>query len=264
LTQKKGYIDLSKKKVNVSDINQCKEKFRQGKLVHTILVTIAAKNNIDLEKLYQDIAWPLARKFNTAYEALRIAVIEPDKIFKEIQINDDLKSKFLAEVKRRLAPQPVKIRADFEITCFSYEGIDGIKAALAEGKTKSTSSVDLQFQVLSAPVYMAIANTPDKNEGIKIMKDALALIEAKIKEKKGSYLLKEEPRVVGDKGEKEIEVLVRQLEKSKEGVSSDEEDNEEAMNVVVDGVDEDNPDAKEKGDDDDEDEDDEEEDGKEK
>ncbi len=39
---------------------------------------------------------------------------------------------------------------------------------------------------------MAIANTPDKNEGIKIMNEALQVIEAKIKEKKGSYLLKEQ------------------------------------------------------------------------
>jgi translation initiation factor 2 alpha subunit (eIF-2alpha) len=37
-------------------------------------------------------------------------------------------------IGRRLAPQPFKLRADVEVTCFAYEGIDAIKAALKEGE----------------------------------------------------------------------------------------------------------------------------------
>jgi translation initiation factor 2 alpha subunit (eIF-2alpha) len=33
-----------------------------------------------------------------------------------------------------MAPQPVKIRADFELTCFKEEGIDALKAALLAAK----------------------------------------------------------------------------------------------------------------------------------
>jgi hypothetical protein len=36
-------------------------------------------------------------------------------------------------VAMRLTPQPVKVRSDFEVTCFAYEGIDAIKAALMKG-----------------------------------------------------------------------------------------------------------------------------------
>lgn len=39
----------------------------------------------------------------------------------------------MAEIKRRLTPQPVRIRAEFEITCFSYDGIDAVKEALRAG-----------------------------------------------------------------------------------------------------------------------------------
>jgi len=102
---------------------------------------------------------------------------------------------------------------------------------------------------------MAIANTTEKNEGIKVMTEALQTIEAKIKEKKGNYLLKEAPRVVGDKGDKDIQDMIKQLEQ-KVVSDSDEEDNDEAMNVDIEGVDEDTPktggneDDDEEGDDD--------------
>jgi translation initiation factor 2 subunit 1 len=33
-----------------------------------------------------------------------------------------------------MAPQPVKIRTDFELTCFTYEGIDALKEALLTAK----------------------------------------------------------------------------------------------------------------------------------
>ena len=54
-----------------------------------------------------------------------------------MDISAVIKNDLLTYIKRRLAPQPVKIRADIEVTCFTYEGIDAIKAALGEGEDKS-------------------------------------------------------------------------------------------------------------------------------
>lgn len=36
----------------------------------------------------------------------------------------------LKNIKRRMTPQPLKIRADVEMTCFQYDGIEHIKAAI--------------------------------------------------------------------------------------------------------------------------------------
>lgn len=44
-----------------------------------------------------------------------------------MDIQPEMIASVLSYVKRRLAPQPVKIRADIEVTCFNYEGIDAIK-----------------------------------------------------------------------------------------------------------------------------------------
>lgn len=50
----------------------------------------------------------------------------------------------MSEIKRRMAVQPLKIRADFELTCFSYEGIDAIKEALKAGMSKCPANLEIK------------------------------------------------------------------------------------------------------------------------
>lgn len=51
-----------------------------------------------------------------------------------VQVHDGL----LKNIKRRMTPQPVKIRADVELTCFQYDGIEHIKAAMKAAEAQGT------------------------------------------------------------------------------------------------------------------------------
>ena len=45
-----------------------------------------------------------------------------------------------------MAPTPVKLRADFEITCFTYEGVDALRDSLLVAKravNEETFKVDV-------------------------------------------------------------------------------------------------------------------------
>ena len=55
---------------------------------------------------------------------------DPDDVFKDMNISDEHKNELILNIKKKMAPQPVKIRADFEMTCFTKEGVDGIKEAI--------------------------------------------------------------------------------------------------------------------------------------
>jgi len=50
-----------------------------------------------------------------------------------LEVDEEIKKELFEEIKKRLAPKPVPIRADFDITCFSYDGISAIKKALLAG-----------------------------------------------------------------------------------------------------------------------------------
>jgi len=45
-----------------------------------------------------------------------------ENIFDGIEVSEEIKNALVSYVKRRLAPQPVKIRGDIEVSCFNYEG----------------------------------------------------------------------------------------------------------------------------------------------
>lgn len=40
----------------------------------------------------------------------------------------------IESISRKMAPTPVKLRADFELTCFTYEGIDALRDSLLAAK----------------------------------------------------------------------------------------------------------------------------------
>ena len=72
--KEKGYIDLSKRRVSPEDIIKCEERFQKGKMVTSIMRHVAEKTKTPMETLYQDIGWPLNKKYGHAVDAFRLAI----------------------------------------------------------------------------------------------------------------------------------------------------------------------------------------------
>ncbi|KAF9583966.1 hypothetical protein BGW38_007984, partial [Lunasporangiospora selenospora] len=183
--KEKGYIDLSKRRVSATDIIKCEERYNKSKAVHSIMSTVAKKEDKDLEKLYEQLAWPLYAKYGHAYDAFKVALNEPEKVFEGLEIPESTK-----EELRRLTPQPVKIRADIEVTCFDYEGIDAIKTAFKEAEAVSLPDVPIRVKLVAPPLYVMITNALDKQLGIDTMEKAIAVLEESIKKSKGNMVTK--------------------------------------------------------------------------
>ena len=50
---------------------------------------------------------------------------EPE-LFKNLKIPLEVKKELFNQCKMILSPKPVKIRAEFDLKCFAYNGIDAI------------------------------------------------------------------------------------------------------------------------------------------
>jgi len=139
--KEKGYIDLSKRRVSPEDIQRAEEKFNKSKAVHSILRHVAEVTHNQLEDLYTMFGWPLYRQYGHAYDAFMLAIHDPETItakLDELNVPKEIQEELLTNIKRKMTPQPVKIRADIEVTCFTYDGVDALRESLHAGESHST------------------------------------------------------------------------------------------------------------------------------
>ncbi|KAL0483974.1 translation initiation factor 2 subunit 1 [Acrasis kona] len=224
----KGYVDLSKSKVAPEDIPKCEERYNKAKTVHSIMRHLAETTNQDLEHLYEVVGWPLYRRFTHAFDAFKAALTEPDDVFKDIAFpTPEIREQLLQIIQRRLKPQPVKIRADVEVTCFSYEGIDAIKKALKLGEAHGDEETPISITLVAPPLYVMVTTSHDKVHGTSVLEKAVKTITESIEESGGSIVIKAAPRVVNEKDDHSLSVLLEQLKDQNKEVGGDSESEEE-------------------------------------
>ncbi|CAG8653683.1 11223_t:CDS:2 [Funneliformis mosseae] len=192
---------------------------------------VAEKLNIVLEDLYKQIGWPLYSKYGHAYEAFKLAITEPEKVFEGLEISQEISDELLNNIKRRLTPQPIKIRADLEVTCFGYDGIDAIKSALKSGEACEIDDIQIKVKLVAPPLYVMITNALDKNLGIQTLEKAITAIHETIEKSGGVLTVKMKPRAVSETDDIELAALMARVEKENAEVSGDEDTDPEAGEV---------------------------------
>ncbi|KAF2213157.1 hypothetical protein CERZMDRAFT_67397 [Cercospora zeae-maydis SCOH1-5] len=231
--KEKGYIDLSKRRVSPEDIVKCEERYNKSKMVHSIMRHVAEKTNTPIEELYQDIGWPLNKKYGHAVDAFKLSITNPD-VWKEVTFKSDvIKDELVSYISKRLTPQPTKVRADIEVTCFGYEGIDAVKAALRVAEAKNTAETQVKVRLVSPPLYVLTSQTIDKNNGIEVLNEAIKDITAHITAAGGSCSVKMAPKAVTENDDAELQALMDKRERENQQVSGDEDSSESDEGVVA-------------------------------
>lgn len=242
--ESKGYLDLSKKQVTSENIAECEAKYNKAKAVNNILRHVAQTTGTDIEILYETIGWPLYEKYEHALDAFKLAVVEPDTVLGGLTMTPEIRQSLLKVIKNRLAPQPLKIRADFSVTCFEYEGIDAIKAALMAGMQLANENVKIDIRLIAAPLYVMVLTTVDKNTGLNTASASLKRIADEIKSRGGNYMIKEGPHILNATGDHDLEEMIQKQSNTNKVISDIDEDNDETMGDVDIGIDVNEIDAK--------------------
>lgn len=143
-------------------------------------------------------------------------------MFSKVQIKPEVRATLMEILKVKMNPQPIKIKADFQLTCYYFEGIDAIKYALLEGEKLSTPEIQIKFRLIGSPLYECSIITVSKHEGIKLMQKALKVVESCIEGKGGKFSLQTNPTVLG-----KVNDLKDQIKSAKEHVEEEEASEEE-------------------------------------
>ncbi|CAL4197571.1 unnamed protein product, partial [Meganyctiphanes norvegica] len=245
--KEKGYIDLSKRRVSKEDVERCTEKFAKAKAVNSIIRHVGEllgyTTDEQVEELYRTTAWHFEDKYKKhacAYDVFKQAVVDPS-ILDECNLSEETRTVLLSQIQRKLQSQAVKIRADIEVSCFEYEGIDAVKSALREGMSTSTEEIPIRINLIAPPLYVMTTQTTEKQDGLKALEAAIENVKGKITSYGGHLAIKMAPKIVTDVEEAD---LARQLEKAEEenrevGGDSDADEEEIGMGGPMDGIDSD-------------------------
>ncbi|EFN89835.1 Eukaryotic translation initiation factor 2 subunit 1 [Harpegnathos saltator] len=196
--KEKGYIDLSKRRVSAEDVEKCTERYAKAKAVNSILRHVAELLHYDsddqLEELYQKTAWYFEEKYKkqkaSAYDFFKQSVLDPS-ILAECGLDEHTKEVLLNNIKRKLTSQAVKIRADVEVAC-----------------------------------YVMTTSTPEKQDGLKALNDAIEVIRDKITSLGGVFNIQMAPKVVTATDEAELARQMERAELENAEVAGDDDEEE--------------------------------------
>mmetsp|Transcript_7961 Transcript_7961/g.12041 ORF Transcript_7961/g.12041 Transcript_7961/m.12041 type:complete len:304 (-) Transcript_7961:37-948(-) len=200
--KERGYVDLSKKRVSQSDYKECEEKFSRAKTVHSIMQATVQKNRgFTIEDLFRTIGWPLYRHFDSAYDGLRYAMGNTQKVISALELKDKDVAMFdglLVEVNTRLKAAAFRIRAEIELTLYTSEGVEGIKEVLQKAEKCGTEESPIKVHIVAAPHYTVRTQSLDRAQGISLVNDAVAMIVSEISLKGGECVVREAAHTVDD------------------------------------------------------------------
>mmetsp|Transcript_62437 Transcript_62437/g.173024 ORF Transcript_62437/g.173024 Transcript_62437/m.173024 type:complete len:345 (+) Transcript_62437:107-1141(+) len=207
--KEKGYIDLSKRRVEPEDATAKEEAFAKAKAVHGIMRHVAVMNEIEVDDLCKKVSWPLyhSSKYEDAHDAFKKHINEEVNLWDEIDFSqpgpdltdkaEKIKADIEVHLRRRLIQQTLRLRAKIEVSCSEYEGIEAVREALLKGLEVSKEDCEVKINLVAHPVFVVTCTCRDKVLGMAAIEQAMKNVEVAIKEKGGVYEEKSKPVLIG-------------------------------------------------------------------
>lgn len=171
VNKEKKQIDLSLRRVPLSERKKKNESQKQEQRAEKILEAVAHKTKTTLEAVYKEFGDSLMEQhgsLNTFFQEFTAGntTLEEAKVPKKYQ-------KALEEtIKEKIKPVTLKVEAVLSLTSEAQNGIELIKNALKESeKLANEKKYELEISYVGAPRYRLVLKTTDYKTGEKEMQE---------------------------------------------------------------------------------------------
>ncbi|VAH41790.1 unnamed protein product [Triticum turgidum subsp. durum] len=206
----KGYIDLSKRRVSEEEAATCEDRYNKSKLVHSIM-RHAADAVLDVLTYEETVVGPDGVEVTNTVPA----------------VTPEVKDALVKNIRRRMTPQPLKIRADVEMKCFQFDGVLHIKEAMRKAEAAGNADCPVKIKLVAPPLYVLTTQTLDKDQGIAVLTNATKVCAEAIEKHKGKLVVKEAARAVSERDDKLFADTIEKLKLAGEEVDGDDDSEEE-------------------------------------
>ncbi|PIN74627.1 translation initiation factor IF-2 subunit alpha [Candidatus Woesearchaeota archaeon CG10_big_fil_rev_8_21_14_0_10_37_12] len=164
ISQERGHIDLSLRRVNESIKRKKLNEIKQEQLAEKIIEQAAKQLNTKTEELYQKIAQKIIPDYGTIFPAFEEVVNDSSNL--EEYLDKKTADVITDLIKSRIKPPEVHITGKFTMTSYASDGAEQIKNALAEAK-----NTDIKY--LGAGTYHLQIIAEDYKTAEKLLKEAV-------------------------------------------------------------------------------------------
>lgn len=204
-------IDLARS-VQPEQSKNAKDRFKKYKKIMYSLLSISRNiKTVQFSELVKKIVHPLHCEYGNAYLALKKS-INQQEIINSLDISDDVKNALIDQVGI-LFMTKVRIHALFEAEIYDSRGVELLRNALADGyevekdlDQNLNDKFTLSITVVAPPIYFIHVDILDADKGVEIVNMVLKRIENKILEFKGRFSINQNPNVVENDSQEEINI----------------------------------------------------------
>jgi translation initiation factor 2 subunit 1 len=206
----KGYIDLSKKRVNEEDILNCETRYFKSRKLHSVLVQLDSGGvGGGLSNLYERV-WKLPQH----------PVDHLETFLNSLADEATLKGIVSKIREKYLASKISEIQAEVEMTCFSPEGIEGIKKSIREGLKVDPG---VKIRILSAPLYLIQFSTREPEQGIRVVEKVIDILGRTLRTVDGELCIKKPPSTTDKENREQLQYRLAVFERQQEQLDGDED-----------------------------------------
>ena len=193
-------MDLSRRSLTDNEKVECEDRYRKSKLVRSIFNQVSHFKDIDIDKLYENIGYPLHDKYGHTLDGLKLTIFDKS-VLDVLKIDKDIKETLVNCINKRLSLREVRVNSLIDITCFEFKGVKAISNPLMEGMKLSTFDIPVKIKLDSSPTYLITIVSTSTTDAMQRVNDVTSKIEESIKASGGDISIRQSPVVVSHRGE---------------------------------------------------------------
>lgn len=182
VTEEKGHIDLSLRRVNESQKRKKNDQIKHEQKSEKIIEFVAKTHHKDFNDLYRNIFQKISKNYSTLYECFYdISAGTAD--LEQLGV-DKIIAKDLTElIKLRMKPPEIFLKGKFSIKIYIPNGVDVIKKALLKGESLYEKA-EIKYE--GAGKYALVIQDIDYKDAEKKLEKIVTTVTTEI-EKKGGH-----------------------------------------------------------------------------
>jgi len=167
LNQERGQIDLSLRRVNLSQKKKKIDDYKQEMKAEKLLENVGREFKFNLDRMYKEVGDKILEKYGSLTEAFQEVVNDELKLNK-LGIKEDVSKRIELVVKEKMKPPIVSVKGILKISTKESNGIEIIKNVLNNLVNKG-----INVTYLGAPKYRISLEDEDYKKAESKLKDAM-------------------------------------------------------------------------------------------